>query len=193
MLAAVDDSHILIDGRPHTILAAVLIADAEGIEQALQELKRQFGVSVQDEIKWNGMNLEQRDREALSQELLVTLHEAAALVTICEGTDRQQAAELLALQLADYFDANAWQDGSRLEITFDEGILSDGKRYAQFLSDSGRALLERVPPFEVSDRTPAALYSSRTFLQASRALLPSSPSDAQTKTSRSGMTQLGMQ
>src|SRR5256885_12393603 len=57
MIAAVDDSEILISGLPHTILAAILVADAERVERALQGLKLEFGLSAQDEVKWNGMSL----------------------------------------------------------------------------------------------------------------------------------------
>ena len=98
MIAAVDDSEILIGGQPHTILAAILVADAGKVEDALQGLKQEFGLSVQDEVKWNGMSLQKRDREAISQELLVLLQQATTFVTISEDTDRQQAAKDLATQ-----------------------------------------------------------------------------------------------
>jgi hypothetical protein len=144
MIAAVDDSEILIGGQPHTILAAILVADAGKGEDALQGLKQEFGLSVQDEVKWNGMSLQKRDREAISQELLVLLQQATTFVTISEGTDRQQAAKDLATQLADYFDKQAWKNPIRLEIVFDEGIIADPTQYSQFLKASGRPVLGSI-------------------------------------------------
>ena len=102
MIAAVDDSEILIGGQTHTILAAILVADAGKVEDALQGLKQEFGLSVRDEVRWNGMSLAERDREAISQELLVLPQQAATFVTTSEGTNRQPP------QLADSFDKQTW-------------------------------------------------------------------------------------
>jgi hypothetical protein len=144
MIAAVDDSEILICGQAHTILAAILVADAGKVEDALQGLKQEFGLSVRDEVKWNGMSLEKRDREAISQELLVLLQQATTFVTISEGTDRQQAAKDLATQLADYFDKYTWLNPTGLEIIFDEGIVADPMQYSRFLKESGRSVLGSI-------------------------------------------------
>jgi Protein of unknown function (DUF3800) len=144
MYIAVDDSEIPIGGSLHTILAAVLVQDAHAVEHALQRLKEQFGLAATDEVKWNGCKVEPRKREALSNELLVLLHEAAALVTISEGTDRQRAAEHLAIQIADYLDSNKRQNSARVEVAFDEGIIADPAAYANFLKFSGRAVLGRI-------------------------------------------------
>jgi len=94
MLFAIDDSEIEIDGRPHTILAALGIRDLSAIESALITLKSQFGLVAADEVKWNGMKpMPQQDREALSDELMNLLHKSIPLITISEGRDKQLAAE----------------------------------------------------------------------------------------------------
>jgi hypothetical protein len=53
MFIAVDDSEISISGRPHTILAGIIVANVPAVERALEHLKQQFGLSMQDEVKWN--------------------------------------------------------------------------------------------------------------------------------------------
>jgi hypothetical protein len=55
MLFAIDDSEIEIENRPHTILAALGVHDATAVTSALAELKEQFGLMPEDEVKWNGM------------------------------------------------------------------------------------------------------------------------------------------
>lgn len=144
MFIAVDDSEIPISGSPHTILAAVLVQDADAVERALKKLKQQFGLAAGDEIKWNGCKVSPRKREALSNELLVLLRQAAALVTISEGSDRQSAAEHLAAQIGDYFDDSDWQNSALIEVTFDEGIIADPAAYSTFLKSSGRDVLKRL-------------------------------------------------
>lgn len=144
MFIAVDDSEIPISGSPHTILAAVLVQDADAVERALQKVKQQFGLAPTDEIKWNGCKVAPRKREALSNELLVLLREAAGLVTISEGTDRQRAAEHLAIQIGDYFDGNNLQSSALVEAAFDEGIIADRAAYSNFLKASGRSVLNRL-------------------------------------------------
>ena len=89
-------------------------------------------------------SLEKRDREAISQELLVLLQQATTFVTISEGTDRQQAAKDLATQLADYFDKYTWLNPTGLEIIFDEGIVADPMQYSRFLKESGRSVLGSI-------------------------------------------------
>lgn len=130
-----DDSEITIQGVPHTIIAGIGAHEPAAISQALTRLKLQFGLSAGDEVKWNGMNLEQRDREALSSELLILLREAVSVVTVSESLDRQIAAHRVTYQLVDYFDSHKYELGrSRgLSMIFDEGIISDPYDYDMFL------------------------------------------------------------
>jgi uncharacterized protein DUF3800 len=135
LVFACDDSEIVIESSPHTIMAAILTDDLQAMEQALIQLKSQFGMSLSEEVKWNGMNLVQRDREALSQELLSLLHKATTFVMISEGVDRQIAAERATRQLADYLASNPYRlEGSpSLSLIFDEGIIGVPSKYGNFL------------------------------------------------------------
>ncbi len=132
---AFDDSEIVIESIPHTIMAAIGTNDPQAIEQALIQLKSQFGMSLSEEVKWNGMNLVQRDREALSQEVLSLLHEATTLVTISEGVNRQIAAEHITRQLADYLASKPYglEGSPSLTLIFDEGIITVPSSFDNFL------------------------------------------------------------
>ena len=133
---AIDDSEIEIEGRPHTILAALGVRDPSSIEAALNTLKSQFGLAATDEVKWNGMRpLPQRDREALSEELMNLLHKSIPLITISEGRDKQLAAERIAIQVADFIrgNPNSKADEEPLQLVFDEGILDDEQAYFSYL------------------------------------------------------------
>src|SRR4051812_45913282 len=100
MIFGIDDSEIVIDGRPHTILAALGVKDTTALESALTSLKQEFGLDPTDEVKWNGMKpMPKLQRERLSQDLMVILHDGVPLVIISEGRDKQIAAERLAVQI----------------------------------------------------------------------------------------------
>jgi hypothetical protein len=144
MFIAVDDSEIAIGKHAHTILAAILVRDADIVESALRRLKQQFGMAPTDEIKWNGCNVEPRHRDELSNELLTLLHQATVLITISESSNRQRAAEHLAIQIADYFDSDIWADSTNVDAVFDESIIGDPAAYSDFLKRSGRPVLERL-------------------------------------------------
>ena len=138
LVFAFDDSEIVIEGAPHTIIAGMGANDPEAIDRALAQLKFQFGMSPSEEVKWNGMNLDQRDREALSQELLSLLNEATTLVTISEGVNRQIAAEHVTRQLADYLVSHPYrlEGNPNLSLIFDEGIISDPNTHDNFLRNN---------------------------------------------------------
>jgi hypothetical protein len=127
LVFAFDDSEIVIEGIPHTIIGGIGANDPKAIDRALSHLKSQFGMPPSAEVKWNGMNLDQRDREALSQELLSLLNEATTLVTISEGVNRQIAAEHITRQLADYLVSHPYrlEGDPSLSMIFDEGIISN--------------------------------------------------------------------
>lgn len=132
MVFGIDDSEIEICGSPHTILAAVGIEEVAELERALSLVKAQFGLSPRDEVKWNGMKpVPQHAREALSQELLVLLHQSTPLVNITEGRNKDVAAQNLAVQIADCMTAS----GSRkhIEFVFDQSIISSISAFKGFL------------------------------------------------------------
>ena len=136
MVFAIDDSEIQIEGRPHTILGAIGVRDPSTVESALNKLKAEFGLTPADEVKWNGMPpMPQQDREALSQELMVLLHESFPLVVINEGRDKQVAAKRTAEQIAEFIGKHPYSMGSQqcVELIFDEGIIGDQRRYLQYL------------------------------------------------------------
>jgi hypothetical protein len=132
----VDDSEIEIEGRPHTILAAVGFHCPQKVETALNGLKLQFGLTPADEVKWNGMKpMPTLGREALSQELMVQLQESVPLVSISEGRDKQHTAQHLAAQIKDFISRHpyALERKEEVDLAFDDGILRDGLAYSRFL------------------------------------------------------------
>ncbi|SRR6266849_1080460 len=136
MLFAIDDSEIEIQGRPHAVLAAVGVHSPSKVETALNALKLQFGLTLADEVKWNGMKpMPKFVREALSQELMVQLQGSVPLVSISEGRNKQVAALRLATQIKDFLSTHPYslEPNEKVELVFDNGILSDELAYCQFL------------------------------------------------------------
>jgi hypothetical protein len=139
MLFGIDDSEIVVEGRPHTIRAAFgcrSSAKVETVETALEALKMQFGLTPADEVKWNGMKpMPKLAREALSQELMLRLQESVPLISINEGRDKQHTAEQLACQISACLGANPYslRLGETIELVFDEHILGDLPDYSRFL------------------------------------------------------------
>jgi predicted phage terminase large subunit-like protein len=81
VIFGIDDSEIDIDGRPHTLLAAMGVRDPQKLESALATLKREFGLLPNDEVRWNGMPpLTQKIREELSQEFSTRFQPKSILI-----------------------------------------------------------------------------------------------------------------
>jgi len=135
MLFAIDESEIQIEERSHTILGAIGVQDLSALGSALNKLKREFGLTPVDEVKWNGMKpMPQQSREALSQELMTVLHESVPLVVISEGRNKQVAAERLAVQITDFAGRpRSPLAAEPMELIFDEEILDDEPRYLHYL------------------------------------------------------------
>jgi hypothetical protein len=138
VIFGIDDSEIDIEGRPHTLLAAMGVRNPETLESTLEMLKRDFGLNATDEVKWNGMPpLAQKAREELSQELMVLLHNSVPLVPITEGRDKNQASQASARQIADFLAASGSHE--TLHLLFDESIIDDPiefKRHFRTLAPS---------------------------------------------------------
>jgi hypothetical protein len=144
LIFGIDDSEIGIEGRPHTLLAAMGVRDPEKLESALVTLKNDFGLRASEEVKWNGMPaLPQKTREELSRELMILLHDSVPLVVINEGRDKNQAAQASARQIADFLAiCSSLAPGETIHLLFDESIIDDQiefKRYLRTLSPSGIA------------------------------------------------------
>jgi hypothetical protein len=147
VIFGIDDSEIDIDGRPHTLLAAMGVRDPQKLESALATLKREFGLMPNDEVKWNGMPpLTQKIREELSQELMILLHESIPLIVIVEGRDKNHAAQESARQIADFVaTCPSLNSHELIHLLFDESIIdnvSEFKRYLRTLYPSPIAAAE---------------------------------------------------
>ena len=165
MIFGIDDSEIEIEGRPHTLLAAMGVRNPERLESALAILKRDFGLKACDEVKWNGMpSLPKKAREELSQELMVLLHDSAPLVVITEGRDKNQAAQASARQIADFLAAcSSLARDEPVDLLFDESIIDNPiefRRYLRTLSPSPITMAT----VRVCTRTSTPSYKLRTFL-----------------------------
>jgi len=147
VIFGIDDTEIDIEGRPHTLLAAMGVRNPETLESALAMLKRDFGLNASDEVKWNGMPpLAQKAREELSQELMVLLHDSLPLVAITEGRDKNQAAQVSARQIADFLAASSSPESHEtIRLLFDEAIIDDPiefKRHLRKLAPSPISVAE---------------------------------------------------
>jgi hypothetical protein len=147
VIFGIDDSEIDIEGHPHTLLAAIGVRKPQALESALAALKRDFGLKASAEVKWNGMPpLPQKAREALSQELMVLLHDSVPLVVITEGRDKKGAAQASARQIADFLVAcSSLERHEIVHLLFDESIINDPiefKRYLRTLAPSPIATAE---------------------------------------------------
>ncbi len=147
MIFAVDDSEIMIEGRPHTILAAVAFDKPDETKERICSLKAQFGLRSDEEIKWNGTRLENRQqREAMSRELLGVLSPLKLFVTVTEGVDRQEAMEHLGVQLDDFLQHRSEYvpEPSTVHVICDNGIIKNPLKFGTFLKESERARLKRL-------------------------------------------------
>jgi hypothetical protein len=136
MRFGIDDSEVEINGCHHSILAAIGVKELFAVESAFNKLKGQFGLTPSDEVKWNGMKpLSQPVREALSQELMILLHESVPLIIIKEGRNKQLAAEDIGSQIADFLKRHPYVLGAEetVELIFDEGIVADDSAYSEYL------------------------------------------------------------
>jgi hypothetical protein len=144
MIFAVDDSEIEIEGRLHTILAAVCFERPDETRTQIRNIKARFGMRNEEEIKWNGTELEsQQQREAMSEELLGILSQSKFFVTVCEGVDRQLALEHLAIQLDDFLQARSKyaDESSTVQLICDNGIIKNGSEFDRYLKQTNRERL----------------------------------------------------
>jgi hypothetical protein len=135
---AVDDSEVIINDVRHTILAAVSFNDPTAAVDRMAALRETLGVAPDFEFKWNQRVGDATNRHTISDAFQGILSESIGLLTIAEGTDRQQAAELLTAQIADLI------DGSILPfVIFDEGIVRDEVSFRRHLL-AGSSTLRRT-------------------------------------------------
>lgn len=156
MLFAVDDSEILIGERPHTILAAISFERPDETRTQIRRIKAQFGLSSDEEIKWNSPRLQnQQQREAMSEELLSVLSSSKFVATINEGTDRQAALTHLTVQIDDFlqFNSKYIPEPSAIQLFCDNGIISNQSVLNQFLLQMNRPRLRLLDFRSVSSKS----------------------------------------
>jgi len=153
VIFGIDDSEIDIEGRPHTLLAAIGVRNPKTLESALAMLKRDFGLKASQEVKWNGMPpLPQKAREELSQELMVLLHDSVPLVVIREGRDKNHAAQVSARQIGDFLAAcSSLANDETIHLLFDESIIGDPIKFQRYL--------RTLPPSPVTSATVESVHS----------------------------------
>ena len=136
---AVDDSEVEIRGVRHTILAAVGFKDPVTAIDEIGHLRASLGVAADFEFKWNRRFDDPAHRRIVSDGFQKILSESIGLVMITEGTDRQDAAEHLAVQIADLV-----EDPVLAVVVFDEGIIRDATGFRRFLLGAGSDTLRRI-------------------------------------------------
>ena len=139
MIVAVDDSEIVIEDRPHTILAGVIFEQPDETKLQIQTIKARFGLRSDEEIKWNGARLEnQQQREAMSEDLLGVLSRLKYLATVSEGANRQKALEHLTIQLDDFLQERSKYnpEPTAIGLACDNGIIQSPTAYERFLRQS---------------------------------------------------------
>jgi hypothetical protein len=136
---AVDDSEVEIRGVRHTILAAIGFNDPTTAIDEMGRLRADLGVAADFEFKWNRQFENPDHRRVVSDGFQNILAESIGLVTITEGTDRQHAAELLAVQIADLVEEPVLPI-----VIFDEGIIRDAAAFRRFLLEARNDAIRRL-------------------------------------------------
>jgi hypothetical protein len=117
----VDDSSCLIGGVHHTLLAAIGFWDESPALSDIVRLKKQLGLRLEQELKWNSHEFTKEQRESISEGILPILSHCQAFLV---GTEhgKQSAAIELTTTLSDFC------RGAKLAgflCRFDKDILDD--------------------------------------------------------------------
>lgn len=164
----------MIEGRLHTILAAVCFEHPDETRAQIRKIKARFGMRNEDEIKWNGTQLEsQQQREAMSEDLLGVLSRSQFFVTVCEGTDRQLSLQYLAIQLDDFLQARSKyaDEPSTVQLTCDNGIIKNGSAFERFLKQTNRQRLVLIEFNSVSSQSDELIQCADICAGFSRLLI----------------------
>ena len=136
---AVDDSEVMIDHSRHTILAALSFREPAEAVDRMAKLRAELALEPDFEFKWNQQGLARDQRDRVADEMRQILCDSFGLLVVSEGTDRQKAAELLAVQIGDLIDGEIVPF-----VIFDEGIIRDQRSFRRFLTTSGDSSLQRM-------------------------------------------------
>jgi hypothetical protein len=129
----VDDSVINIEGKPHTVLGGVSFRHLTSVALQIANLKKEVGLGVLEEIKWNTKGLSRESRYAISDGIMNIIAYGVgsrAVITILEGFDKDRAAELLVTQMQDFC---AGEQIPAFMAEFDENIVASQQRFGEFL------------------------------------------------------------
>lgn len=131
LLWAVDDSELMIEGKPHTLLGAVSFHRPWAVLQGMHDLRRYLKLPDDFEFKWNSKIDSPEARKVVSDTFLRILSPSVGVLTVAEGRDHQKAAELLARQIVDFQEPNMVP-----MVLMDTGILKKPVAFRQFLNRS---------------------------------------------------------
>jgi len=119
----VDETSLEIEGKPHVLVAAISFSEPQVAVARILKVREDFKIPLSVEIKWNQQELPADLRYQISDRMLyAAAATAGGLVSLCEGNDKQKAAEMMLRQIADhsrspfclYLDVNLCPDIKKL-------------------------------------------------------------------------------
>jgi hypothetical protein len=99
----VDETFLEIEGKSHILLAAISFGEPQVAVARMLKVREDFNVPLSVEIKWNQQSLPPDLRYQISDRMLYAVAASSeGLISICEGSDKQKAAEMLLQQIAEH-------------------------------------------------------------------------------------------
>jgi len=117
----VDETFLQIENKPHVLLAC--LGFRSPIKAAIEviEAKGQADLNPDYELKWGKRDVQGKARDELTKTLFEVVGSAAtAFIVLVEGSDKQEAAEILVRQILDFCKKN---DVGAYSITLDSGLV----------------------------------------------------------------------
>jgi hypothetical protein len=122
----IDDSTCDIEGIPHTLLGAISFYNESLATSAMLEIRKDLGLSIHQELKWNSQAFTPRLRDLITEEILPILRQSEGCLVIAEGKDKQSAAAAIASQLSDFCRSKG---AGGFVCRFDKGVIEDSREF----------------------------------------------------------------
>jgi hypothetical protein len=98
-----DETFLDIEGKSHILLAAISFSEPQVAIARILKVREDFNIPLSMEIKWNQQALPSDLRYQISDRMLYAVATSSeGLISICEGSDKQGAAEMMLRQIAEH-------------------------------------------------------------------------------------------
>lgn len=130
----VDESSIVVEGKPHLLSCGVICEDSHATIQQIVELKASLGAQALDEVKFNSSGLPQVKKIILSDGVIEIVRGCTIFICINEGADKGKLAESVAQQAFDYC---VEKNVPHFSLNYDVGFVPDKKALGNFVRTLG--------------------------------------------------------